>query len=333
MDPERQRRIGTLALQNVSGDDNHRDSALGDGGAHRDPQHPRHLLRLRNQFAVVAAILEQVLGMGFLEVAAADLLAGDLRGNREHRHAAAVAIVKAIDQVQIARPAAAGADRNLPGEMALCTGRKGGRLFMAHVHPFDLLVPANGVGDPVQRVAGDAIDAFYAGLGQRFDEHLRNFHSLLGFLPDPQISSARSQDVHRARSQQGQGGERDGGLHHHQHLRPAGEYRRIGGREGGAGIEGQKQIIHKAGRPGGIERFLRGSGASVIWGNRKSPLVWLPRRWRACGPPASRRQYQEAKTRMLVIQRRQPSAAEPKAAGCVWGESEPAGKATTAWPP
>ena len=106
MDAERQRRIGTLPLQNVSGNDNHGDSPPGDGGAHRDPQHARHLLRLRDHFAVVAAILEQVLGMGLLEVAAAYLLAGDLGGDGEHRHAAAMAVVKAVDEVQIARTTA-----------------------------------------------------------------------------------------------------------------------------------------------------------------------------------------------------------------------------------
>ena len=31
-------------------------------------------------------------------------------------------------------------------------------------------------------------------------------------------------------------------------------------------------------------------------------MVWQPLRWRACGPPASRRQYHDANTRMLVTQ-------------------------------
>ena len=61
---------------------------------------------------------------------------------------------------------------------------------MAHMHPFNLLVSANGVGDPIERVAGDAINAFHPGLGQGCDEYLGDFHSqttsetlwLLGFL-------------------------------------------------------------------------------------------------------------------------------------------------------
>jgi hypothetical protein len=45
-------------------------------GTHGDSQHSRHLLRLRNQFAVMAAILEQMLRMRLLKVAASDLVLG-----------------------------------------------------------------------------------------------------------------------------------------------------------------------------------------------------------------------------------------------------------------
>jgi hypothetical protein len=48
-----------------------------------------------------------------LEIIDADLRARDMGGDRQHRHAAAVAIEQAVDQMQIARAAAAGADREL----------------------------------------------------------------------------------------------------------------------------------------------------------------------------------------------------------------------------
>jgi len=56
-----------------------------------------------------------MLGAGFLEVAAADLVAGNLRRDRQHRHAAAVAVIQAVDQVQIAGAATAGANRQAAG--------------------------------------------------------------------------------------------------------------------------------------------------------------------------------------------------------------------------
>ena len=62
-------------------------------------------------FAVMAAIAKKLVGMGFLKVVATNLMAGNLRGDSQHRHAAAVAIVKPVDQVHITRPATSGANR------------------------------------------------------------------------------------------------------------------------------------------------------------------------------------------------------------------------------
>jgi hypothetical protein len=131
---------------------------------------------LRNRFAVVAAILEEMLGIGLLEVAAADFLAGYLGGDGQHRDAAAMAVVEAVDQVQVARTAASGAHRDFPGELAFRPRREGRRLLVAHVHPLDLFVLANRIRYAVQRVAGQTIDTFHAGLDQRIDKDLRDFH-------------------------------------------------------------------------------------------------------------------------------------------------------------
>ena len=76
------------------------------------PKHSRHLLRLRHEFAVVAAILEQMLRMRLLKIAASDLMARNLRRNRKHWYATPMAIEEAVDEVKIARPATACAYRN-----------------------------------------------------------------------------------------------------------------------------------------------------------------------------------------------------------------------------
>ena len=44
--------------------------------------------------------------MGFLEVAAANVLSGDMRRDSEHGHPTSIRIEQAVDEVEVARPAA-----------------------------------------------------------------------------------------------------------------------------------------------------------------------------------------------------------------------------------
>ena len=55
------------------------------------------------------------------------------------------------------------------GEVGFGTGGEGGGLFVADVHPFDGAVFAQGVGEAVERVAGEAVDALDACVLQTFD--------------------------------------------------------------------------------------------------------------------------------------------------------------------
>jgi hypothetical protein len=96
--------------------------------------------------------------LGFLKVSAADLVGGDLRGNGENRYAVTVAVVEPVDQVQVARATAAGADGETAGEVRLCARGEGGRLLVPHVDPAKLVLSPDGVGDPVERVSRDPID-------------------------------------------------------------------------------------------------------------------------------------------------------------------------------
>jgi hypothetical protein len=163
-----------LAQRDISrqGDDRHappRESRL-DG----DLQDPGHLLGLGHQLAIVAALREEVLRVGLLKVSAADLVAGDLRGDGEDRHPAAVAVVQAVDQVQIARTAAARADGQASGEMRFRARGEGRRLLVPHVNPPHALLPANRIGDSVQGVAGYAVDPLDSLGDQSIDEEIRD---------------------------------------------------------------------------------------------------------------------------------------------------------------
>ena len=76
--------------------------------------------------------------MSLLKIAAPDLLAWNLRGNRKYRYAIPVAIEEAIDEVKIARTATTGAHRDLSCKVSLRTGGKRRHLFMPYMQPFDL---------------------------------------------------------------------------------------------------------------------------------------------------------------------------------------------------
>ena len=88
-----------------------------------------------------------------------------MRGDRQNRNARAVTVEQPIDQVQVARAAAAGADCEVTCEMRLGAGREGGDLLMTDMQPLDLPLPANGIGNAVEAVADDAIDASHTDRG------------------------------------------------------------------------------------------------------------------------------------------------------------------------
>jgi hypothetical protein len=67
----------------------HGDAAPLDGAAQRDLQDVRELRGDRGQLAVDAALAEQLLRVGLLEVVAADLGRGDVRGDGQHGNTAA----------------------------------------------------------------------------------------------------------------------------------------------------------------------------------------------------------------------------------------------------
>src|SRR5262249_17331439 len=115
------------------------------------------------QLAIMAALTEQVLRMGFLKVAGPDLSQQDLSGYGEHRDSRSVAIKKAVDEMQVAGPAAAGTDGERTRQMRFGARCEGGNLLVPDVHPLDLAQAANSIGDAVEAVAANAVNPLYAG--------------------------------------------------------------------------------------------------------------------------------------------------------------------------
>src|ERR1700722_17965789 len=119
LNPQCKRRGRTFAKSHVGGNDHHGHTPLAEGSAHRDAENSWHLICLRNQFAVVAAILEQLFWTRLLKIAAAHFIAWDLCRNGKHGNPAPVAIVEAVNEVKIPRATTACADGKIAGEGSL----------------------------------------------------------------------------------------------------------------------------------------------------------------------------------------------------------------------
>ncbi len=132
---------------------------LLDRGPHRHLEDPRRHLRRADEFAVDAALAEQLLRMRLLEVLGADLRARDVRGDRQHRHAAALRVEQAVDQVQVARSAAACAHRQLSGQRGVGRGCERGGLLVTDVLPSDFTGTPDRVGEAVEAVPGQPVHA------------------------------------------------------------------------------------------------------------------------------------------------------------------------------
>ena len=87
----------------IARQDDHADAALLDRGLHGQLREARHLLGRGDRADEGAAVGEDLLRSGLLEVVAADLGARDVRRDREHGRAVALAIVETVQQVQAAR--------------------------------------------------------------------------------------------------------------------------------------------------------------------------------------------------------------------------------------
>jgi hypothetical protein len=121
----------------------------------------------------MAALREKMFRMRFLKIAAADFLTWNLSGDGENGNAAAVAIVKPIDQMQVAGPTTSRADREVSGKVRFRARGKRRRLFVSDVGPSNLFLSTNRVGDSVQGVARNSVNPRHARLGKSFDQQVR----------------------------------------------------------------------------------------------------------------------------------------------------------------
>ena len=109
----------------------------------------------------MAAFPEQELGVRLLKIAGADLTTGNMRCDRQHGGHTAMTIIQSVDQVQVAGTATACAYRQLARQLRLGAGRKGSRLFVPVMDPFDLLISSQFIRNAVEGIPYHSVDAAY----------------------------------------------------------------------------------------------------------------------------------------------------------------------------
>jgi hypothetical protein len=109
--------------------------------------------------------------VGFLEIARADFCRWYVGCDRKHGHPRTMTVKQAVDKMQIAWSATAGADGKLAGQVRC---RECSRFFMAHMDPFDLALAPKRVGQTIQAIADNAIDTLDACRGESLRELVRD---------------------------------------------------------------------------------------------------------------------------------------------------------------
>src|ERR1700757_5162775 len=137
--------------RDIAGNGNDSNTALGNCSLHGNLEHARHLLRLRYQLAVMAALREKMFGISLLKISAANFSARNLCGNGDDGNAAALTIVEAINQMHVPRATTSGTYRHLSGKRGLGAGRERRCLLVSYANPANVLSNANRIRNSVER--------------------------------------------------------------------------------------------------------------------------------------------------------------------------------------
>src|ERR1700741_2201258 len=155
-----------MLQRDIAGKGNDSNTALKDGSLHGNLEDARHLLRLRYQFAIMAALREEMLGISLLKISTPNFPARNLCGDGEDWNAAALTVVEAINQMHIPGATTSGTYCQLASEMSFSPGSERRRLLVSYTNPADVLSSANRICNSVERVARDSIDPFHASINK-----------------------------------------------------------------------------------------------------------------------------------------------------------------------
>src|SRR6266404_2535668 len=94
--------------------------------------------------------------------------------DRHYRHARAVAVEQTIDEVQVARAATSGADRETTCDMRIRAGGERSDFLVPDMQPLHAAMAAQCIGEAIEAVAYDSIDTLDTGGGEGFDHLVCN---------------------------------------------------------------------------------------------------------------------------------------------------------------
>ena len=98
-------------------------------------------------------------------------------------------IEQAVDKVQVAWPATAGADDELTRQMRLGTRRKSRDLLMPDMNPLDLTLPANCIRQAVKAITNNAINPLDTRRGKGWRIGPRRFSANSPLLCAPRLQN------------------------------------------------------------------------------------------------------------------------------------------------
>src|SRR6476620_2965638 len=105
--------------------------------------------------------------VGFLKISAAYLTTWNLGGDSQHWQTTALALVKSINQMHVARPAASRTDGQASGQVCFSAGGKRCRFFMPDMNPLQLFLFSTRVCKAIEGVTRKPINPFYSRLNER----------------------------------------------------------------------------------------------------------------------------------------------------------------------
>ena len=168
------RRLLVRFLLQIVRQDDASDGALGHRNAKRAIDQVPHLPRRHSRLHELRCdVFEQILQIDFLLIRAPHRQPRGLTDDGYDWLMIELRVVQSIEKVDRAGARSRHADADLAGELRVRAGHERGHLFVAHLDEFDFAAGAiERAEHAVDPIAGIAVDAFHAPVGETSDQEI-----------------------------------------------------------------------------------------------------------------------------------------------------------------
>jgi hypothetical protein len=122
----------------------------------------------------MTTLRKEMFRVGFLKITTSELIAWNLRCNRQHRNTAAMAVVESVDQMQVTWTTTSSAHRQIPGEVSFRSRRECCGFFMPDGYPLDVVPRSDRFGNSIEGVSGKSVDPLNPSCHQSVNEQMCN---------------------------------------------------------------------------------------------------------------------------------------------------------------